>query len=188
VHHSGVENGTIQGYADYHVNTRKWYHIGYHMVVKGSQLYQTNDLLTFSYHTSGNNNYTVGISVSGDFTKRSMTDDERNNLYAGILTLMEMFNIPVEHVLGHNQYPGNEKTECPGFSMDVVRDDIRKLQLQLKAVADPSQIKVNAYKATEQHRYLYNQYIADPVANKWLEPYLLKMDEVTRDMGMYFNK
>jgi hypothetical protein len=187
VHHSAVEGATIQSYANYHVNTLGWNHIGYHTVVKGDQIYQTNDLLTFSYHTSSNNAYTVAVSVSGDLSKRGLTDDERNCLYATILTYMGIFNIPVQNVLGHREYPANN-TSCPCLDMNKLRSDIAQLQLQMKAVADPSQIKVNAYKATEQHRYLYNQYIGDPNANKWLEPYLLKMDEVTRDMGMYFGK
>jgi hypothetical protein len=185
VHHSAVERGTIQGYADYHVNELKWYHVGYHMVIKGDQIYQTNDLLTFSYHTSSNNDYTVGVSVSGDLSKRGLTDDERNCLYAAIVTLMKQFNIPVQNVLGHREFPANN-TSCPCLDMNRLRADIAQLQLQMKAVSDPSQIKVNAYKSTEQHRYLYNQYISDPVNNKWLEPHLLKLHEFMKDNGMYF--
>jgi hypothetical protein len=141
VHHSAVEGGTIQGYADYHVNTLKWAHIGYHMVIKGDQVYQTNDLLTFSYHTSSNNHYTVSVSVSGDLSKRALTDAERNNLYAVILTYMDLFNIPVDHVLGHNEYPG-QNTACPCISMERVRDDLRFIQAKMKR-PDPWQEKVD---------------------------------------------
>jgi hypothetical protein len=132
VHHSAVEGGTIQGYADYHVKTLGWFHIGYHIVVKGGQMYQTNDLLTKSYHTSGNNHYTVGISVSGDLSKRSLTPDEKNNLYTGILTLMSIFNIPAEHVLGHREFHDNN-TSCPGLlDMNQLRNDIKNLQMSLQ--------------------------------------------------------
>lgn len=185
VHHSAVEGATIESYANYHVNTLKWAHIGYHMVVKGDQVFQTNDLSTFSYHTSSNNSYTVSVSVSGDLSKRPMSEVERLNLYAVILTYMELFNIPVENVWGHNQFPANN-TSCPCINMDQVRDDIAKIKLQLKAAADPNQMMSLAYKGTNQHNYLYEQYKADPVANKWLEPYLLKMHEITKEMGMYF--
>lgn len=133
VHHSGVEGGTIKGYADYHVNTLKWYHIGYHMVIVGNRIYQTNDLQTFSYHTSGNNHYTVGISVSGDFTKRPLSDGERQALYGAILTVMDIFKIPVERVLGHNEYPG-QNTDCPAFDMNRVREDIKTLQQRMSRV------------------------------------------------------
>lgn len=131
IHHSGVEGGTITGYANYHVNTLKWAHIGYHTVIKGNQIYQTNDLLTFSYHTSSNNHYTVSISVSGDLSKRPITEDERNCLYATVLTYMDLFNIPVENVLGHNEYPGN-RTACPCIDMALVRQDIKTIQMKMK--------------------------------------------------------
>lgn len=131
VHHSAVEGGTIQGYADYHVNVQKWAHIGYHCVVKGDQIYQTNDLLTFSYHTSSNNHYTVSVSVSGDLSKRSLTDDERNCLYATILTYMGIFNIPIENVLGHNEYPSNN-TSCPCIDMNQLRQDIKTIQHKMQ--------------------------------------------------------
>ena len=131
IHHSAVEGGTIKGYADYHVNTLKWAHIGYHAVIKGNQIYQTNDLLTFSYHTSSNNHYTVSVSVSGDLSKRPLTDDERNCLYATVLTYMDIFNIPVENVLGHNEYPGNN-TACPCIDMNQVRQDIKTIQMKMK--------------------------------------------------------
>jgi hypothetical protein len=185
IHHSAVEGATIDSYARYHVGTLKWRSIGYHLVIKGDQLYQTNDLLAFTYHTSSNNGYTVSVSVSGDLSKRGLTDDERNCLYAAILTLMGTFNIPVANVLGHREYPSNN-TSCPCLDMNKLRDDIAKLQLQMKAVTDPAQVKVNVYKATEQHRYLYNQYVSDP-NSKWLEPYLLKMHEFMKENGMYFN-
>jgi hypothetical protein len=131
VHHSAVEGATIQSYADYHVNTLGWAHIGYHMVIKGDQIYQTNDLLTKSYHTSGNNGYTVSVSVSGDLSKRPLSDMERNCLYSVILTYMDLFNIPVENVLGHREYPDNN-TSCPCIDMNQVRSDIRTLQMRMQ--------------------------------------------------------
>ena len=187
VHHSAVEGGTIQGYANFHVNTLKWSHIGYHMVVKGDQIYQTNDLLTFSYHTSNNNDYTVSVSVSGDLSKRSISDDERKCLYAVILTYMSLFNIPVQNVWGHNQFPDNN-TSCPCIDMDKVRDDIAKLHLQMKAAVDPQKIRDQCYKATAQHNWLYAQYQKDPAANKWLEPHLLSLYEVMKERGLFFGQ
>lgn len=144
VHHSGVEGGTIKGYADYHVNTQGWAHIGYHLVIKGDQTYQTNDLLTFSYHTSSNNHYTIGISVSADLSKRPMSEVERNNLYAAILTVMGLFNIPVENVLGHNEFPAN-KTSCPCIDMNNLRSDIKTIQMKIEQSNswDSKLVKVN---------------------------------------------
>lgn len=133
IHHSAVEGGTIQGYANYHVNTLKWSHIGYHTVIKGNQIFQTNDLLTFSYHTSSNNHYTVSVSVSGDLSKRRLTNDERDCLYATVLTYMDVFNIPVENVLGHNEYPGNN-TACPCIDMNQLRQDVKTIQMKMQQI------------------------------------------------------
>jgi len=187
VHHSAVEGGTIQGYADYHVNVLKWHHIGYHLVIKGDQTYQVNDLLTLSYHTSSNNGYTIGISVSGDLSKRPLSEVERNNLYAAILTVMDLFKIPSENVKGHNEYPENN-TSCPCIDMNKVRSDISNLQMQMKAVSDPTKIMDKCYRGTNQHIWLFNEYKKDPIANKWLEPKLLQLNEWMDGMNMFFDK
>jgi hypothetical protein len=182
VHHSGPPEGTLTSHARYHADN--WGGgIAYHISIDEGLIKQCNDLLSFTFHVSGNNTYTVSIEINADLSKREMTSHERELLYAAILTVKSV--LPIKYVLGHNEL---NKTACPCTSMNQIRGDIAKLELQMKAVADPAQIKMNVYKATEQHRYLYNQYAADPVANKWLEPYLLKMDEITRDMGMYFGK
>lgn len=132
IHHSGVEGGTIRGYANYHVNDLKWHHIGYHNVIKADQLYQTNNWLTMSYHTSGNNDNTLSCSISGDLSKRPMSEVERVNLYAWALTCLAMFtNLTIENIKGHNEYPGNEKTVCPAMDMNQVRNDIKTLKMKL---------------------------------------------------------
>lgn len=130
IHHSAIEGASIESYANYHVNTLGWAHIGYHFVVKGEQAYQTNSLNTFSYHTSSQNYDTVSVSVSGDLSKRGLTDAERNNLYAVILTYMDLFDIPVENVLGHKEFAGNQ-TSCPCLDMNKIRYDIKTLHMKL---------------------------------------------------------
>lgn len=155
VHHSAVEGGAIQGYADYHVNTLKWAHIGYHTVIKGDQIYQTNDLLTFSYHTSSNNAYTVSVSVSGDLSKRPLTDAERNCLYATILTLMDIFNIPAANVWGHNEYPGNN-TACPCIDMNQLRSDIKNIQMKMQQQDTWEEKMKNVAAIINQINYLTN--------------------------------
>lgn len=156
IHHSAVENGSIQGYANTHVNIRKWYHIGYHLVVKADQLYQTNNLLTFSYHTSSHNYYTIGIGVSADLSKREMSEVERATLYAAILTIMYMFDISVDHVLGHNEFPGNEKTLCPCMVMNKVRFDIRTLKTKIDYARSEDGAQQLAFHVSNQILYFSN--------------------------------
>lgn len=155
VHHSAVEGGTIMGYANYHVNTLGWAHIGYHIVIKEDQIFQVNDLMTFSYHTSSNNSYTIGISVSADFSKREPSEVERTNLYAAILTVMDLFKIPVDNVMGHNEYPQNN-TACPCIDMNKVRNDIRTLQNQMIYANSDAAAKIRAHAIANQILYFCN--------------------------------
>jgi len=126
VHHTAVEGGTPEGHARYHIQKGDG-GIAYHIYIKGDQIFQVNDLLAFTWHTQSNNYQTIGISVEGNFTKRDLTDAERKCLYAAIITVMQIFNIPVENVKGHKEfYP----TSCPGFDMNRVRKDIREILME----------------------------------------------------------
>lgn len=191
VHHSAVENGTIQGYANNHVNTQGWRSIGYHIVIKGNQTYQVNDLLSFTYHTSGHNNNTIGISVSADFSKRDITEDEKNNLYAAILTCMALFNIPVENVLGHKEFSFNA-TLCPVISMDKVRNDIRTIQNQMEYAKTDVYAKVAAQTIGNQIIYLCNMLNgrmpdgteATPGNIAWAKSVLLDLAPFMKERGL----
>lgn len=136
VHHTAVE-GVPEGHARYHIG-KGYGGIAYHVYIKGNQIYQVNDLLALTWHT-GNNNYdTIGISVEGNFTQRSLTSQERMNLYGAIITVMDIFNIPVENVFGHRELSGG--TACPGFNMDEVRKDLKNILLEME------------YRRTEEYR------------------------------------
>lgn len=141
VHHSAIEGGSPESYARYHVQTLGWRSIGYHMVIEGDQVLQTNSLLSFTYHTSSNNFDTVSVSVSADLSKRPLSDVERNNLYAVILTYMDIFDIPVESVLGHNEFPG-QNTACPSTDMARIRDDVKTIQMKMQQ-EDTWEAKIN---------------------------------------------
>lgn len=128
VHHTAVEGGTPEGHARYHIQKGDG-GIAYHIYIKGDQIFQVNDLLAFTWHTQSNNYQTIGISVEGNFTKRDLTDAERKCLYAAIITVMQIFNIPVENVKGHKEfYP----TSCPGFDMNRVRKDVKDILMEIE--------------------------------------------------------
>lgn len=191
VHHSAVEGATIQSYANYHVNNQGWAHIGYHAVVKGDQVYQTNDLLTFSYHTSSNNPYTVSVSVSGNLSERSITEPERQCLYAAILTLIERFKIPVENVWGHREFPDNN-TSCPGsLNMDQLRYDIRGILKKMEYTQTDGNKKAVSFEIANQILYLYNLAqgktpegnAANPGDVIWAQDMLLELRPFMKDKG-----
>jgi hypothetical protein len=182
IHHSGPPEGTLVSHANYHA--QQWgAGIAYHVAIDEGLIKQLNDLLSFTFHAGGHNTYTVGIVVNADLSKRELTDRERELLYAAILTVKSI--LPIKQILGHNEV---NPTACPCTSVDRIRNDIAKLELQMKSQVDPEQAMAKAYKATNQHNWIFGEYKKDPVGKKWLEPYLLKMDEITKEMGMYFDK
>lgn len=191
VHHSAVENGTIIGYANAHVNTNGWRSIGYHIVIKANQTYQVNDLLSFTYHTSSHNADTIGISVSADFSKRDITDEERNNLYAAILTCMALFNIPVENVWGHKEFSLNA-TSCPVISMDKVRSDIRFILNKMDYAKSEEYAKTVAIDIGNNILYVCNMVqgkmsdgsIATPGQIVWARETLLSLKPMLEEVGL----
>lgn len=180
IHHMASE-APLANQALYHINTHKWPGLSYHLVISGGKIMQVNDLQLFTYHASANNGYTVAIAIHGDLSKRALTGQERKLLYAAILSVKAV--LPIKQILGHSQL---NPTQCPCINMDQVRSDIAALETQMKSKDDISVLRQKMYRATEQHKYLYNQYAADPANNKWLEDYLVRMYDVTRDMGMFF--
>jgi hypothetical protein len=175
-----------QDHIDYKGNEKKGdAGFPYHLWIRNGKVYQTNDILDRTYGIGGNNGYIVHICVSGDYySYDTLTDPDRNALYAAILAVKAVLP-QYKGIVGHCEL--NPKN-CPGFDHNKVKQDIPKLELEIKATVDPGQIMNRARSSASQHAYLFNEYAANPVEKKWLEAYLLKMDEVTRDMGMYFGK
>jgi hypothetical protein len=179
-----------QKIAQDHIDSKKNHPKGdagfpYDLWVRNGVLYLCNDILAREYGVASNNAYTLNICVSGDYVNHdALTDRDRNALYLGILMLKAIMP-NFKFIKGHKEITA---TSCPGYLMDPVRNDIAKIELQMKAVDSPDQLKANIFKNVNQHMYLYKQYQADPVGQKWLEPYLLKMHQITADMGMYFGK
>jgi hypothetical protein len=192
VHHSAVEGQGPQQYADYHVNVLKWYHIGYHTVIKIDQPYQVNDWLTFSYHTSSNNSYTVSVSISGDLSKRPLSEVERNTLYAVLLTYLSVFpNTAVERIWGHNEFPDNN-TSCPCIDMKKVRADIKTLQNQMQYLQSDGNKKAVAFEIANQILYLANMVqaknpdgtVTDPGNVEWAAGMLLELRPFMKEKGL----
>jgi hypothetical protein len=170
VHHTGVE-GTAAGHANYHINKKTpttpdgYGGIAYHIYVNRNHIYQVNDLLALTWHTGSNNYDTIGIAIEGNFTQRSLTNDERQALYGAIITVMEIFGIPVDEVKGHGEITHN--TACPGFDMNQVRNDVRQIimEMEYRRTAEHRAIAIQELYARVNHLYsiYYNngQYAAD---------------------------
>lgn len=175
-----------------HINNLKYDPTGeggvpYHIWIRSGRIYQCNDLLDRTYGVGSNNAYTIHICVSGDYFKYDqLTDADRNALYMAILLVINVLP-QYKEIKAHKEFPENF-TDCPGYNHQQVRDDIAKLQLQIKSESDPVKVKEKCFVGTNQHNYLYAEYTKDPVANKWMEPWLMELEQLMRDRGMFFDK
>ena len=92
-----------------------WPGIGYHYYIEpDGTIFQTNRWETLSYHTGGNNSYSLGICFAGNFTDVVPTPKQIESGGHLVAWLMQELNIPLENVWGHKEYPKNRSTGCPG--------------------------------------------------------------------------
>lgn len=114
LHHSAVTGQTAEDYARYHVQSRGWAGIGYHFVIeKNGDIIQGNNLETVSYHASGKNTESIGISLSGNFMTEQPTDAQIKSLKQLVAHLRATLNksLPVSGHKDHGQ------TSCPGTNL-----------------------------------------------------------------------
>lgn len=125
IHHSGSPEASIQSHAAYH--SRKWgAGIAYHIVISDGKIYQTNNLLSFTFHCGGHNTYTVGIAINRDLRNEDLTDEERRLLYGAILSVKNV--LPITEIKAHKEL---QPTQCPVTSVDRIRKDIANIEEQM---------------------------------------------------------
>lgn len=115
VHHSATIGQTAKDYARYHVLSKGWPTIGYHFVIEvNGDIIQCNPLTAISYHVSGHNTQSIGICLSGDFTKQEPTKAQLKSLDRLIKHLRK--ELPQYLAVdGHKKYG---QTSCPGHSLE----------------------------------------------------------------------
>lgn len=186
VHHSGPPEGTLVSHANYHA--KQWgAGISYHIAIDEGMIKQLNDLLSFTFHVSGNNTYTVGIMVNADLSQRELTSRERELLYAAILSVKAVLQI--KHILGHNEL---NPTACPCTSMNQIRADIESLEQQMARMKSPEKQREIAFRMANHCLYLYNLGngkgpTGEPVPDGtkyWAISELLKLEPEFRRLGM----
>lgn len=127
VHHTaGPINQTIDTIARYHVEpgnhicTEGCPGIAYHfMIDAGGTAYQVNDLEAVSFHASGHNTRSIGISMIGTFDELSPSSAQ----YATLIRLIRWLNKKLGRELsihGHREFANKS---CPGWAVDI--DQIR---------------------------------------------------------------
>lgn len=130
IHHSASTSGTVEGFANYHVNSLGWAGIGYHYVIdKQGVIHWCNNVETISYHVGNSNSVAVGICMIGDFTKEKPTDAQYKATLQLTKKLMSELNISVNNVKGHKEFPNNY-TACPAIDMNKFRKDVNNSSSQ----------------------------------------------------------
>lgn len=111
VHHSASIGQTAKDYARYHVLSKGWPGIGYTFVLEvDGTIVQVHSLNVVSYNTGGVNTRTVGICLSGDFTKQEPSPQQLKSLKRLIKHLRKTLPQRLD-VYGHKDYG---TTSCPG--------------------------------------------------------------------------
>jgi N-acetyl-anhydromuramyl-L-alanine amidase AmpD len=126
VHHSATSSGDPWSYAKYHVEKNDWPGIGYHYVIQpDGTIYQTNDLDTVSYHTSGENANSIGICLTGNFDVQKPSFKQLESLIWLIRDLNQYLGRRLQ-IQGHNQYSAKS---CPGNNIDLaaIRQQVNDL-------------------------------------------------------------
>lgn len=123
VHHSASIGQKAEDYARYHVLRRGWAGIGYHYIIeKDGTIIQGNPLTNISYHVGGENTRSVGICLSGHFSKEQPSAAQLRSLKKLVGYLRR--KLPQRLTIhGHREF---SKTNCPG---DELVQHLKTLQI-----------------------------------------------------------
>lgn len=111
VHHSASIGQTVEDYARYHVQSKGWAGIGYHFVIEvNGDIVLCHPLTTISYNVAHHNTQSIGICLSGDFTRQEPSPKQLQSLRELIAHLRRQ--VPQKlSVSGHRDHG---QTSCPG--------------------------------------------------------------------------
>jgi len=80
----------------------------------------------------------LGICLTGDFRTQQATSYQIKTLTGIIKQLMDLYNIPIENILGHSEVKGS-KTVCPGkILLSIIKgmrddkDNLNKIKEELR--------------------------------------------------------
>lgn len=134
IHHSLTKDSKTvswQAITRYHRDTKGWdyngYHFGIELVNDNYEIFMGRPLNMNGAHTQGMNRKAIGICVVGNFDVEKPPEKALRKLAVLVKSLMDMFNIPIYKIRGHNYYSSKS---CPGklFDLDLFkREYIEKI-------------------------------------------------------------
>lgn len=149
----------IRNIAISHINSKKNRTNGdggfpYHLFVRNGKVYIVNDPDALTYGVASNNGYTVHISVSGNYAAKDvLTDPDRAALY--VAYYIAKGTMPAyKNLRGHGEIT---PTQCPGYSMDKVRADIKDIDLNMELSENLQGQLLNAAALETRVRDLYDK-------------------------------
>lgn len=118
-HHSAVNStgNQLKGINNWHrkkgfPKSKLGYYVGYHYLIEYSgKVIQTREENEQGFHTRGQNQNSIGICMSGNFSLMTPSEKQEQNIKLLITKIMRRWNIPAEKIQPHRQYSA---TECPG--------------------------------------------------------------------------
>ena len=120
IHHAGMrldKDMTVQDIHDFHKYHNKWSGIGYHFVIhKNGIIEHGRPLETLGAHTFKNNQFTVGICLTGNY---NIGNPPQEQLYSAVQLVGAIcdkyhFEPTDTTIFGHRDFG---KTSCPGDSL-----------------------------------------------------------------------
>jgi len=132
IHHSATVDGNMRAFENYW-RTLGWRNGGYHEIILRNGDVEICYVPTTVVNGVGDHNlntYHICTVGNSNFTKA-----QEQTLIERIRHNMNGFNVPVERVLGHNEFPGHNANICPGRNMNNLRQSLMLPQV----VTNPNQ-------------------------------------------------
>ncbi|QOY34301.1 peptidoglycan recognition protein family protein [Anaerobacillus isosaccharinicus] len=127
IHHSATTSGSAEAFARYHVNQLDWPGVAYHYVInKDGSIDLCHDPEVVSYHVGNSNGRALGICMVGDFRTQTLDAPQRNAALELVKNLINDFNLTVDDVWGHIEFPGYSWKPCPSINMEQFRSSLRE--------------------------------------------------------------
>lgn len=120
IHHTGMrldKDMTVADIHDFHVNNNKWAGIGYHFVIhKNGIIEHGRPLESIGAHSLSNNQFTVGISLAGNYDLGKPPLDQLNSAIQLVSALCHEYKFePTDTtIFGHRDLCS---TSCPGNNL-----------------------------------------------------------------------
>lgn len=122
-HHSATESGDFFTFWNGRWAVLGWQTGGYHEIIKRDgtvELCYDPDMVTNGIANHNGHTYHICLVGNGSFTEaQEQAWRERASL------AMQRFHVPLERVLGHNEFSG-AATACPGVEMQQVRARLKE--------------------------------------------------------------